>query len=174
MPSDELFINNQMALAFRFKFWTVIIDTMKISTLPPLLFLLILLIPMSGCDNGSSSDGGSGEQAATEVQVIGPNLNGNTWAGYIKNTKGRYDPIGAVIRQSGDRVTIQSSIQSGIGSLLTGTIDSRGRMTMTDHYDNEVWTTVGRSASKSYIKLEDYVFNEKHQRSDINTIVLKR
>lgn len=116
--------------------------------------------------------GGSG-QAEPETKLVGPNLNGNDWAGYFKNTHGTNISITAVIQHVDNRVTIQTSKKSGVASMLTGTIDSRGRMTMYDTYDNEDWTT-NRPATRNSIELEDYVFNDEHQRSDINTIVLKR
>lgn len=142
---------------------------LPINTLLCLLFILIL----NGCDNGSSSVGGSGGQVVSDTELVGPDLNGNDWAGHYKSIKGKYIALTAVIQHIGDRVTIQTSIPSGVASRLTGTIDAKGRMMMYDAYDNQAWTTHYRPVSDSSITLADYVFKD-NQRSDTNILSLKR
>ncbi len=151
--------------------------------LKALLMSTLLALLVAACDDSSSSDSGAGQAAAepepeivepnlTEA-VIGPNLNGDDWAGYFKSIEGRYEPMTAVIRHVGEKVTIQTSIESGVASKLVGKVNGIGQITMIDAYDNEDWTTLYGPVSKNSINLADFVFVEGHQ-ADTNIIILKR
>lgn len=143
-----------------------------VKQMPLSILLLLCILFLNSCDNGSSTAGGSGGQALP-AELVGPNLNGNNWAGHFKSIKGKYTAVTAVIHHAGDRVTIKTSIQSGVASSLEGTIDKKGRMTMVDTFDSQTWTTRYRPASGGSITLADFVFRD-NTKADTNILSLKR
>lgn len=138
---------------------------------------------LAGCGGGGSSSGsGSSESSQSKpesdsatgfVAVVGPNLNGNTWAGYYKSIEGQFAPLTATIEHSGNRVTIRTSKMDGVAQTFTGTIDAIGNMELIDTFDGEDWTTFYGPASANSINLADLVFSGVSI-VDTNILILKR
>ncbi len=142
------------------------------------LYIVIAVAVLSACgSSNSNSGGGQDEPMALEpnlnAMVVGPNLNGDTWSGYLKNRTGGFKPMTAVIRQEGGIVIIDTSLENEVGEKLTGTISASGKMTVIDEFNNEDWTTLFGPASVDSINLADFVFIGG-QRVDTNIIILKR
>ncbi len=89
-------------------------------------------------------------------------------------TTGARESITATITQSGDEITIDTSL-SGLGSYFTGNIQSGGFLWLTDASDGETWTTIEGAASSSYIVIQDYVTDpDDPDELLLNTIELSR
>ena len=101
----------------------------------------------SGCNDGSSSS-----------PPIGPDLRG-TWGGvYYRTDGGPRTPLTAKVRQDGDAIYISTDRVDGpTGRKLTGTMTPEGRMTLTDAYDGETWTTFYGPARTNQCRVADYV-----------------
>jgi hypothetical protein len=124
-------------------------------------------------DPDSMADTWFHEPVEANSGIVGPDLNGDEWAGYYKSVNGNFEMMTAVIYHVGNQVTIQTSKPSGVASRLDGKIDAIGRMTLYDAYDNEDWTTLYGPVTTNSINLADYVFKGT-QRQDTNIIILKR
>ncbi len=145
------------------------------------LLLLSLSLVMSACGSGDSDSGG-GDMTMTDptmiepnlmATVVGPNLNGDTWAGYLKSITGAFTPMTAVIRHVGTSITIDTSLEGEVGDSLSGTISASGMLNLIDRFDGEDWTTLFGPASANSINIADFVF-VGGQRIDTNIIILKR
>ncbi len=112
-----------------------------------------------GGGSGSSSDSGPKPMPPT-TPVVGPNLNGANWGGYleIKNTQAQgFQNITATIVQNGSAVQITTSSTLLYGQLFTGSIKNNGYMRMYDSVTGEDWTTHYRNATATNVDLYDYV-----------------
>ena len=146
------------------------------NTLLCVLFFLSLVL--SACDDPSYSyapieDEQSEDAEVSQPELVGPDLNGDDWAGYYKSVNGNFELMTATIEHVGNSVTIQTSKASGVASSLYGTIDSFGNMMLYDDFDNEDWTTHYGPATNDSINLADYVFKDT-SKVDTNIIILKR
>ena len=96
-----------------------------------------------GCDD---SEGG-------KAPAGGPDLRG-AWSGrYVR--PGVSEPLQARVIQDGDAVVIQTT-RAQAGRLLTGYLNDAARLTMTDGYDGELWTSAS-PASPTRLHLHDYL-----------------
>ncbi len=144
-----------------------------------LAFFLVSVVAITpGCGGGKSksSSGGGTEvlkPAPLTTAVVGPNLNGTTWAGRYASDKGNFETLTATVRHEGNRVTIETTKQSGIARSFSGTIKSSGHMTMLDSFNNQTWTTLYEPASGASIILADFVVT-KNGLADTNNLFLKR
>ena len=110
-----------------------------------------------GGGSGSSSEA---TPAPPAIPVVGPDLNGTNWGGYLelKNTEAQgYQNIAAGIVHSGTSVQITTTSTLLYGQLFNGRINSRGDMTMYDSVTGQDWTTHYHKASENSIDLYDYV-----------------
>lgn len=149
---------------------------MLIKSLRNTLLCTLFVLMMSACGDGTDIENQAGQTDPVEQpkpQVVGPDLNGDDWAGYYKSVQGYYEPLTASIDHVGNEVTIQTSKDSGVASTLVGKINSIGQMTLYDLYDNQDWTTLYGPASTNSINLADYVF-VGFSRADTNILILKR
>ncbi|MEE9446640.1 MAG: hypothetical protein V3V09_01680 [Arenicellales bacterium] len=115
----------------------------------------------------------STETATENVAVIGPDLNGATWTGYLKSERDGIVYLTAVVTQAGNQVTITTSVD-GIAHELIGTISPAGKVDAVDQFDKEDWTSVYGNVSKNSINLGDYIANDKGRIVDQNILILKR
>ena len=109
--------------------------------------------------NSGSSDSSS-VPVEPAIPVVGPDLGGNDWLGFLdikdKNHKG-YQAISARIIHNGDAVQITTSSNLDYGKQLNGTISKGGFMLMYDSVTGEAWTTHFDNATSKRIDLYDYV-----------------
>jgi len=109
--------------------------------------------------NSGSSDSSS-VPVEPAIPVVGPDLGGNDWLGFLdikdKNHKG-YQAISARIIHNGDAVQITTSSTLDYGKQLNGTISKGGFMLMYDSVTGEDWTTHFDNATSKRIDLYDYV-----------------
>ena len=125
-----------------------------------------------GGGGGSSSETGTDPLPPT-TSVVGPNLNGTNWAGFLdlKNTQATgYQNIAATIVHSGTSVQITTTSTLLYGRMFNGRINSRGDMTMYDSITGEDWTTHYSKASSNSVDLYDYVNGLK----DLDRMLLAR
>ncbi len=150
-------------------------------TVLKIVMSLSIAAVLAACGGSSSSSGGAQDPALppptvpnTTEPVVGPNLNGDTWAGYIKDRRDLREPMTAVIRQVGSEITIETSFsnEGGAGKFV-GKISASGKINVIDQYNAEDWTTLYGPASKNSINLADFVFVDG-QRVNTNIIILKR
>jgi hypothetical protein len=96
------------------------------------------------------------------TSVVGPNLNGSNWTGFLDIEDRRhegYQSISARIDQSGSSVQIYTSSTLDYGRKFSGTISSSGYMLMYDSITGEDWTTHRGNASSRRVDLYDFVNN---------------
>ena len=127
----------------------------------PSLFLV-------GCSDDNEDD--------NRAPPVGPNIHGS-WLGTF-TTDGKPENtqnISATIRQDGDAIMLQTSLE-GLGQSLTGTIKESGRMTMIDAFDAEIWTTYQKAATVTDIELDDFTRapTAEDPQPPLNKIILKR
>ncbi len=125
-----------------------------------------------GGGGGSSSDSGPTPLPPT-TPVVGPNLNGSDWLGFldIKNTQAAgYQNVSAIIVHNGSSVQITTSSTLNYGRLFNGRINNSGYMTMYDSVTGEDWTTYYRNATANSVDLYDYVNGLK----DLDRLLLNR
>ena len=118
----------------------------------------------SSSSNSSSSSSSSYPEDLPPVpeptSVVGPNLNGSDWTGYldIEETGNEgYQRISARIDHSGSSVQIYTSSTLNYGRKFSGTISSSGYMLMYDSVTGEDWTTHKGNARSGSVDLYDYV-----------------
>ncbi len=128
----------------------------------------------AGCggNKGSSSSGAGATtvnangielvHAPVGTEVVGPNLNGNAWKGYLETDGGRVG-ISAVVRHIGSGVVIRTSRTSGIAREFIGSISSGGSLTLTDTFDSQTWTSLNGPATSRKIRIFDYTFVGTHR-----------
>lgn len=117
----------------------------------PLSVLLAVGLLAVGCDSG----GGSGSTP------VGPDIRGK-WSGSfysIRLDPPRRQPVTATIQQDGDAVIIKTS-RTGTGANLTGTIDAKGNMKLTDAFDGELWTTYYGPATATRVRILDFLYDD--------------
>jgi len=145
-----------------------------------LIIAIVLVLSSCGGEGDTNSGGGQAAQPQNPDAVtpdltaatIGPNLNGDTWAGYFKSVEGAFTSMGATINHVGNKVTILTT-KAGIAHKLVGVIDGSGNMFMIDQVDGEDWTTLYGAVSANSINLADFVFTGG-SKVDTNIIILKR
>ncbi len=154
-------------------------NIMKRSLFNAFILALSMVLVSCGGDGESSSGGGQAVEQDPNAVVpdltattVGPNLNGDNWAGYFKSVQGDFTPMTATIRHIGNEVTILTT-KEGVAHKLTGITDGTGNMFMIDEADGEDWTTLYGPASANSINLADFVFSNGSQ-VDTNIIILKR
>ncbi len=133
-----------------------------------------LALALAGCggNKGSSSSGGGTTtvnangiellHAPAGTEVVGPNLNGNAWKGYLETANGRVG-VSAVVRHIGAGVVIRTTRTSGIAREFIGSITSGGSLTLTDTFDNQTWTSMNGPASSRKIRIFDFTFVDNHK-----------
>ena len=84
-------------------------------------------------------------------------------------------PITASVQQSGDAITIRTSL-STVGANLSGSIDSDNCIRLTDAFDGEVWTTHFQKATDNHIQIADFIRPPSAEEPDppTNVIDLRR
>ncbi len=121
----------------------------------------LLAIGAVALGGGSSSSSGPTPLPPT-TPVVGPNLNGSNWAGYLdikdKRAQG-FQNITATIVQNGSAVQIITSSTLMYGRMFNGSIKSNGFMLLYDSVTGEDWTTHYRNATETNVDLYDYVNN---------------
>jgi hypothetical protein len=125
-----------------------------------------------GGGSSSSSDSGPTPNPIT-TPVVGPNINGANWAGFldIKNTQAEgYQNVTATIVQSGSSVQITTSSTLLYGQFFNGSINGAGYMKMYDSVTGEDWTTYYKNATATSVDLYDYVNGLK----DLDRMLLTR
>jgi len=125
-----------------------------------------------GGGSGSSSDSGPTPLPPT-TPVVGPNINGSNWGGYlnIKDTRAQgFQNITATIVQNGSAVQITTSSTLMYGRMFNGSIKANGFMKMYDSVTGEDWTTHYRNATATSVDLYDYVNGLK----DLDRMLLVR
>ncbi len=140
------------------------------------LLLSALLTSCGGngnTDSGAATADNTATNDATGVAVVGPDLNGSDWAGYIKSERDGVTNLTATITHQGNQVTIVTS-KDGLAHELVGTINAVGETNMRDLFDNEQWTSVYGNVSQNSINLGDYIANDQGRIIDQNILVLKR
>ncbi|HMO52501.1 MAG TPA: hypothetical protein PKE26_14710 [Kiritimatiellia bacterium] len=127
----------------------------------PVAALLAVLL-LGACNSDSKSEASSTirgtTNSVTTVQSSGyPKIAGK-WSGnfYRTDTQNRR-PLEATITQNKEAVTITTTRTGGIGVNFAGTITPEGRMTLTDAYDGETWTTYFGPATTNRIAIADFV-----------------
>jgi len=129
-----------------------------------------------GGGSGSSSDSGgtpSLPDIGPEEPLVGPDLNGSDWSGFldIKDERATgYQNIMANIVQSGSSVRITTTSTLAYGRHFSGTIRSNGYMLMYDSATGEDWTTHRGNATENRIDLYDFVNNFE----DLDRMLLSR
>jgi len=108
----------------------------------------------------SSSSDSSSVPVEPAIPVVGPDLGGTDWLGFLdikdKNHRG-YQAISARIVHSGNAVQITTTSTLDYGKQLSGTISKGGFMLMYDSVTGEDWTTHFDNATSKRIDLYDYV-----------------
>ena len=121
-------------------------------------------IAVAALAGGGSSGSGSSSPSTPSTPVVGPDLNGSNWLGFldIKDTRSAgYQNISATIVQNGSAVQINTSSTLDYGHQFNGSIDSSGNMLMYDSITGEDWTTHYSKATANSVDLYDYVNNLK-------------
>ena len=114
-----------------------------------------------GCDNSDDDDEDDEPFTIVETptggQTMVPRISGN-WAGiFFRTNESSRTNVTARISQSGDAITITTSLPEDIGARFTGSIDSDGDMKLTDPFDGEVWTTHFRPATTNAVTIADFI-----------------
>jgi hypothetical protein len=120
----------------------------------------LLAVGAMALGSGGSSSGSEPTPLPPTTPVVGPNLNGANWGGYleIKNTQAQgFQNITATIVQNGSAVQITTSSTLMYGRMFNGNIKPNGFMKMYDSVTGEDWTTHYRNATATNVDLYDYV-----------------
>ena len=111
----------------------------------------------SSCPGVSSNPSQCRAGGTSAGSLVGPDLNGSDWKGVFESYRGARSAISASVTHNGSRVVITTSKPSGVGRQLVGRIKDDGNLTLCDRYDQETWTTIHGAASRTVIKVSDYV-----------------
>ena len=126
-----------------------------------------------GGGGGSSSSGSEPLPLPSSTPVVGPNLNGANWRGFleIKDRRAQgFQNVSATCVQNGSSVQITTSSTLKYGRMFSGRINNNGFMLMYDSVTGEDWTTHFRNASVNRVDLYDYVNGLK----DLDRMLLTR
>ena len=122
---------------------------------------------------GSSSDSGVDPVPPPTTPVVGPDLNGTNWSGYLtindSSARGSQN-ITASIMQSGASITIITSSTLAYGHRFDGRISRNGNMLVYDSITGEDWSTHVGTTSANHIDLYDYVNGKRN----VDRMVLNR
>ena len=127
----------------------------------------------SSCPGVSSNPSQCRAGGTSAGSLVGPDLNGSDWKGVFESYRGARSAISASVTHNGSRVVITTSKPSGVGRQLVGRIKGDGNLTLCDRYDQETWTTIHGAASRTVIKVSDYVMRGP-LRMGTNVISLSR
>ena len=111
----------------------------------------------------ASTDSSSSTSTATTETVAeftGPDVSGSGWHGTLiienegfEGTEG----VTATIVQNGENITLRTSSTLAYAKLFHGKISNNGYITVRDAQTQKIWTSFEGFATRSYIKLYDYV-----------------
>ncbi len=161
---------------------------LKIESKVYLVFATALFL--AACNSDGTSNEGAGQTSGTSTEttstaatettvepnltaaVVGPNLNGSEWVGYLKSEADGVTNLTATVLQEGNQITIVTS-KDGIAHEFKGTISPAGALAVMDQFDGENWSTYYGNVSTNSINLADLiVMNGRNV--DINILILKR
>lgn len=129
------------------------------------LVLMAMMGLMTGC----------GDEEGPEP--VGPSIGGKNWSGiYFRSDGKEREEITATVSQKGDTIVITTTHSRAEGKRFTGTITPSGKMSLTDGYDGETWTTFFGPVTANYIKVADFVERPEpgEPRPPLNEIELRR
>ncbi|MFT5122600.1 MAG: hypothetical protein ACI9QL_004874 [Candidatus Omnitrophota bacterium] len=86
-----------------------------------------------------------------------PRINGKWKGSFFRTDELGSTPVTATIRQDRDAITISTDLPADIGANFTGSINSKGKLTLTDGFDGEVWTTFFGPATTNFVKIADFI-----------------
>ncbi len=124
-------------------------------------------VPISSSQKDSQS---LDQPSLTQTPEGYPNVAGDDWSGvFYRTDSSSRTNITAVITHNGHGGVSLTTTLSGRGHYLTGSISSgySGELYMTDHWDDEIWTTHRLDESTSiYFGIEDYVYKPSSSNPD--------
>ena len=108
----------------------------------------------------SSSSSTSTATTETVAEFTGPDVSGSGWHGTLiienegfEGTEG----VTASIVQNGQNITLRTSSTLAYAKLFNGKISNNGYITVRDAQTQKIWTSYEGFATRSYIKLYDFV-----------------
>ncbi len=110
----------------------------------------------------TDSSSSTSTDSSSSTSLVGPNLNGSNWSGYLNLKDNRaegYQNITASIVHEGAAVQITTTSTLKYGQQFSGRISSNGYMLLYDSVTGEDWTTHYSNAVSTQIDLYDYVNN---------------
>jgi hypothetical protein len=107
-------------------------------------------------DTTDGDKGGEKDETPAKPAAV-PRIGGKWTGSFFVTDKAGSTPLKATIRQSNDAIVITTNLAEPPGQMFSGGITTSGKMTLTDAFDGEIWTTFFGPATTDFVKIADFV-----------------